>query len=183
MYSPLDKTLVIGLGHKARHGKDTAAQFFAEAYPGKVMRIGFADALYAYCRVDRGMTTKDAPLLQKVGVEMRAKNPETWVQAAYWNMIDKKPEIAVYTDVRFPNEAEYIRSMGGYLLKVERRMPDGTPYKPTDRDPLHISETALDDFQWDKTISILDGDMISLREESLAAFGRFQCLWQALRRR
>ena len=50
----------------------------------------------------------------------------------------------IITDVRYKNEAEAIKSLGGILIKVDRE----TGYKDN-----HISETALDDYQdWDYVI-------------------------------
>ncbi len=40
--------MVIGIGHKARHGKDTAASFLQKKYNCEI--IHFADALYDECR-------------------------------------------------------------------------------------------------------------------------------------
>lgn len=159
-FPPIPGTLVIGLGHKARHGKDTVAQAMLEAGRSTVARIGFADALYDYCRVEHGMTTKDAPLLQRVGVEMRGRNPLTWINAVYWKIVDfsarwnrKTPQVVVIPDVRFINEAEFVRGMGGYLIKVERRDENDVLYQATDRDPNHVSEAQLDGYSWDLTIT------------------------------
>lgn len=50
----------------------------------------------------------------------------------------------IITDCRFSNEAEAIKSRGGLLIRVNR----GTPDKNA-----HISETALDNFPFDYTIT------------------------------
>jgi hypothetical protein len=163
MFAPLPNTLVIGLGHKARHGKDTAAEWLVKMYGAT--RFAFSDALYAYCRVEHGMTTKDAPLLQKVGVAMRERDPLVWVKAVYYDMLTKAPKIAVITDVRFPNEMDFVKSVGGVTCKVTRYNDGGTPYVAADRDPYHISETALDEYQWDHNIRAVSGDLEHLRGE------------------
>lgn len=43
-----DNRLIIGIGHKARQGKDTAATFLSEKYGSLI--VHFADALYEECR-------------------------------------------------------------------------------------------------------------------------------------
>jgi len=163
-FQPIPGVLVLGLGHKGRHGKDSCAQAMLESAPADVLRIGFADALYDYCRVERGMTTKDPILLQHVGVEMRARRPGIWISTVYWKIMDKKPKVVVIPDVRFLNEAEFIKAMGGYTIKIDRRVStsqerrdtDDAPYQALDRDPNHVSETELDGYSWDLTITNRD---------------------------
>jgi hypothetical protein len=48
------------------------------------------------------------------------------------------------SDVRFPNEADMITNMGGIMVRI-----DGSRTGPGNRDPNHISETALDDYEFD----------------------------------
>ncbi len=161
-YTPLPQTLVIGLGHKARHGKDTTAQILVELFPQYVKRFALADALRCYCRVEHGMTVKDAPLLQKVGVEMRGRNPQVWIDTLYWTLVENAPRIAVITDVRFYNEAAFVRQMGGMMVKVQRvSRVTGEPFQATDRDPKHVSEMELEHYAWDHTI--VASDMKELR--------------------
>jgi hypothetical protein len=157
-YAPIPGTLVIGMGHKARHGKDTAARTLIEAYPHLVQRFSFADDLYAVCRVVYGMTTKDAPLLQKVGVEYRERDPETWVRSVYSKILDAKPKVAVITDVRFPNEMAFVRAIGGECCKITRRTAGGVVFVDPSRPATHISETALDDAYWDTEIDNIEGN-------------------------
>jgi hypothetical protein len=158
-FQPIPGTLVIGLGHKAHHGKDTVASAIVGAAPATTLRVGLADALYDYCRVEHGMTTKDAPLLQRVGVEMRKRDPLVWAKAVYWKIVDKKPNIVVIPDVRFTNDAEFVKGLGGYLIKVERRHVSMDPtlnntlWVSADRDPNHVSECQLNDYPWDLVIT------------------------------
>lgn len=53
----------------------------------------------------------------------------------------------VVSDIRFPNEAKVIRSLGGTLCKVVR---DVVPQR--DATDHHISETAMDNIRYDYTI-------------------------------
>lgn len=176
---------IIGLGHKARQGKNTAAVAMISAAPPEChARIyAYADALRAEVKaaikgagslkalVRRGCVgpyknhVPDAcpigctPLASWVKVEdgkprtllqwwgtdyRRAQDPEYWVKRLQETLDRDNPEIAVITDVRFPNEAAAIKKMGGYLVKVERTT---TP----DIDvPAHPSEQSLDGYTgWD----------------------------------
>lgn len=157
LYAPIPGVRVIGLGHKARHGKDTAARTLIELAPDKVMRFSFADDLYSVCRVVHGMTTKDAPLLQRVGVEFRERDPEVWVRSVYAKILDARPEVAVITDVRFPNEMAFVKALGGECWKVERLRADGTAFVDPSRPATHISETALDSAEWDRVVPNREG--------------------------
>lgn len=160
--------LILGFGYKARNGKDTAGEAIVDYYnqqrafqkkhglklatpEAKIFK--FADALYEVCRKEYGMVGKDAPLLQKVGDGRRNEFGLT-----YW--IDKLAAkvmafdgIAIITDVRYTNEAEWVRANGGFTIKVERLKHDGDVFITDDRDPNFISEVQLDDYNFDAYIS------------------------------
>lgn len=169
--------LIVGFGSKARHGKDTAGEAVVAYYEKQraqtikhygygavdiskpaVKLYKFADALYRECREQHGMTEKDAPLLQKVGMARRAENENYWVDQVAAAIDKDKPGIAVLTDVRFPNEAKFVHSRGGILVNVSRLNESGTPYVATDRPADHPSETALDNLRWDYYIKAFTGE-------------------------
>jgi hypothetical protein len=171
----LHRTLVLGLGHKARQGKDTVVRLLQAAYPGRIFRVSMADAMKAIARVEFGMTAKDGPLLQRLGTEVykngepfrhRPKmppDPDIWVRAIAWTIAELdadaiEPIVACIPDVRFPNEAEFVQSVGGVLARVTRLDGVGAPVIATDRPTTHISETALDDFPWPYTLQNRPGD-------------------------
>jgi hypothetical protein len=157
--------LIIGLGHKARNGKDTAGEAIKAYYDNqadllklhglkgglKVSIVKFAAALYQECRDLHGMTEKDPVLLQNVGMRRRKEAPKYWIKKAF-DSIPVETNIAVFTDVRFLNEAEFIQSQGGHLINVIRLNEDGSRYISTDRPANHPSETELDDYNFDYTI-------------------------------
>lgn len=163
MYTPIPNVYVVGIGHKARNGKDTTASVFQDFFGSSCRRYAFADALRAIARVEHGMTTKDAPLLQRLGTEVyREKNPDIWVNTLYWTIAEQQPLVAVVSDVRFYNEAQMVKSMGGKLIRCIRRAQNGAQYLDPSRDPKHRSETALDDYGgWDHTV---DADSVASLE-------------------
>ena len=152
--------LRIGITGKARAGKNTFGDALCDALraAGVNARLySFAAALKAVCRVEFGMVTKDARLLQTVGVAYRegcrccnlnsdgyvldlgatfVPTPNVWLDAALATVAEDAPEVAIFTDVRFPNEAEVMDR----LYRVVRTKRD-----PSGRDDAHISEVALDD--------------------------------------
>lgn len=164
-FKPISGTKVIGLGHSARQGKDTVANFMIDIMGSSVVRIGFADALYAVARVEHGMTTKDPALLQRLGTEVfRAKDPNTWIRTLYYTALDRKPEVLVIPDVRFPNEADFVHEMGGHLVKIVRYNLDGTKFQDPSRNPDHPSEASLNDYAgWDFELHAETSDMLKLK--------------------
>jgi hypothetical protein len=156
-FQPIPGTFVLGVSGKARHGKDTFARALLEQRPDLVQRFAFADALKTFCRVRHGMTRKDAPLLQRIGVLERATDLEVWIRAVYWAIEEARPTIAVITDLRFENEAALVKALGGMLVRVRRWNADGSPYVDPSRDPNHPSETNLDGYQgWNLVVDASD---------------------------
>jgi hypothetical protein len=198
--------LIIGLGSKARQGKDSAAHAiqnyylnFNNGFSGVTTGIfKFATALYQevnkYLEVltrtnkfGRTLSTEDYSW-QNFYAERDVRIPE-WVQpepnaevselapygkhpkllqwwgtnfrreqdADYWTKklfvsIPNNIQIALITDVRFPNEAQGIKDRGGYLVNVQRINEDGSQYVAPDRPADHPSEVALDNWNWDAFI-------------------------------
>lgn len=159
--------VLIGFGHKARQGKNTAAVAVINATPHELhpRLYAFADALRAEVthaiyqagsveQVIRHMRCpawvipehgKARTLLQWWGTNYRREQDQDyWVHRMVETLARHRPEVAVITDVRFPNEAEAIHKLGGYLVQVERTtMPDIDV-------PPHPSEQALDGYAgWD----------------------------------
>ena len=167
--------LLIGFGHRARQGKNTAAQAVLEACPleTQVHIYAFADALRTevrrYCASLGGQFNlleqfkeaglmpewvrfeepKPRSLLQWWGTDYRrAKDPDYWVKKLRKTLEEHKPEVALISDVRFPNEVDFIHSLGGYVVKCVRT---GTPDVAVHE---HPSEAVLDGYKgWDFTIT------------------------------
>lgn len=175
-------TLYIGLGHRARQGKNVVASELQRLAGDKLKQYALADELKRYCKENHDQLVKehnlditshkDDPIygyvkvLQFVGTDLfRKQDPDHWVKALDSRIKAEKPEIALITDVRFPNEANYIHGNNGAVVKVVRIKADGTPYVSPDRDPNHPSETALDDYtDWDFVILGADGELEALRQ-------------------
>jgi hypothetical protein len=163
--------IILGIGHKARHGKDTAANAILDYYGWnnelflkhntlkgivQVQRIGFADALYEMARNEYGMKEKDSVLLQQLGSEKRAEDPDYWVNRLA-TRISPKTDVLVIPDTRYRNEAAWIKASGGYVLKITRLNADGTPFVDPSRPADHPSETDLENYRFDFEWKISDG--------------------------
>lgn len=145
--------IFIAFGNKARQGKGTAARVIHEAFPRETKVYGFSDAVYTLCRL-RGMRGKDAPMLQQVGEAYRQPgtliideqhvqtHPNFWVDLLLDRIAFDRPAVALIEDMRHANEAAVCH----YRVRVTRTAINGKPWFAPDRDPAHISETALDDY-------------------------------------
>ena len=82
-------------------------------------------------------------LLQTFGTDaIRTLDADFWVRAAVASAEAVQGPVVV-TDVRFPNEADAIRNMGGLLVRITRPGYDGDG---------HPTETALDGYPADISI-------------------------------
>jgi len=181
--------LLIGLGSRARQGKTYVSNYMKEAHP-EIQCYAFADELKQYCKEHHeelvpqwqlANQTKALPIakedpiygytaiLQYFGTEvMRKKNPDYWVHALADKLELEKPEIALISDVRFPNEAAWVKNHDGWLVEIIRLNEDGTRYYDPNRDKNHASETALDEYLgWDFSILCKSGSLDSLKSKAV----------------
>lgn len=167
---------IIGLLGPAGSGKDTVREILAKhGYYG----LAFADPiremlkpLLLACGVDLSYMTarhlKEQPmpvlgvsyrqLAQTLGTEWgRAQGPDFWLRIAAASMMEVSistfgPPLFVISDVRFPNEAEWIRNLGGQVWRIDR--PGVAPVRE------HTSETLVEtitpDFVLDNNGSLDD---------------------------
>jgi len=108
---------------------------------------------------ENGNVIKTTPrwMLQHIGTDCFRNliNPNTWVISTLSSYDDSQNW--VITDVRFPNEVEGIKKLGGIVIRVKR---------PTDDlSNTHISETALDNYNDFDFIINNDGSIDDLREK------------------
>ena len=94
-------------------------------------------------------------LLQTLGTEWgrQCVHPNLWLMC--WQKRISQYDLVVVDDVRFENEAELVRSLGGELWKVER--PGTTQVHG------HISEGSLDTYEGFSTILNNRGSLEELR--------------------
>lgn len=149
---------LIGISGKKQSGKDTVAGIIANyLHPAKTIRVGFADALKNELCTMFNITRRYLDehkesfrlIMQGYGTDFR----RNLTQQDYWILKLEKTltelpsdvQYVVVPDVRFLNEAEYIKKLGGKMLLVERHYNDGIWLPDT-----HISENELADYKnWD----------------------------------
>lgn len=160
--------MIIGLGFKARAGKDTVAahlvnnySFVQEsfAYPLKEyigrQICGFNDKqLYGAWKEtpdpEWGMTPRQ--MLQLIGTDALRKvvHDDFWIIPMKRKLKEhiRKEQHVVISDVRFVNEINMIRSLGGVVVKVDRENPDKISNEK------HSSELELENYDaWDFVIN------------------------------
>ena len=110
-------------------------------------------------------------LLQLLGTEAGREiiHPNIWVNALFGDY--DKDSNWVITDVRFPNEAQAIKDRGGVVIRVERKpfnraggMEGNKQFSEQIKEDTHLSETALDDYDFDYVIEN-DGSIKDLVEK------------------
>jgi len=133
--------LIIGFTGLAGSGKDTAA-LAIERYAkeiGSARRLAFADPMRDMLRalgvpnpyiVDRALKERPVPVLgrsyrqlaQTLGTEWGrvCHGEDFWVNVLAMRAAAGKEDIILITDVRFPNEVDWLEQHGGFLVKIVR---------------------------------------------------------------
>jgi dephospho-CoA kinase len=111
----------IGLIGLAGSGKDTAAKAL---YSLGYMRYAFADRVKNLAwrfGWDGNKDERGRALLQNIGMAGRQYDPATWIKYVEL-MIEHETDLGliVFTDVRFQNEADYVRGKGGIIIRIVR---------------------------------------------------------------
>lgn len=145
--------LRIALGHQARVGKDTFADYVGR--DRQIHRLSFAKKLYEVVSSIQHILNKDQvkdpALLQHEGMGLRAHYGEDiWVEQLereYNEIVGADPNAnIIITDLRLPNEMEWAKNHGFITIKITRNN------RIIDRDPNHISETGLKNAKFDITV-------------------------------
>lgn len=175
--------MIIGITGYARSGKDTLAQSLKLRHG--FQRIAFADKLKELalgtdpiiywdelCDIPVHLSTLVAGLgwdrakahlevrqyLQRLGDHCRSTfGEDVWIRATLPKLhaLQDAGHHIVYTDVRYPNEADFIRSKGGLIIKVVR--PGVQPVNN------HVTE---------KNVDLIREDMLLCNDSSKTALGR-----------
>lgn len=159
----------VGLIGKARSGKDFVGRLLDHE------RMAFADPVKEFLyslnpRITATLTLRETVdemgwdeakkipevrrLLQDSAEAHRALDPDLWVSIARRRMPTDRP--VVFTDVRYPNEAAFIRELGGVLIRV-RRPGEGLD-DPLAKAP---SETLLEGIEAD--LDLLNDAYVAIR--------------------
>lgn len=160
--------LVLGISGKRGTGKSLLCNPYLKARGFEI--FAFADPLKEDVRRAYGLTKEhtDGKLKELACPKIGGKTPREamisegelrrrfsenglyWVSRLYDRIKNlPKDTLVAISDVRFKNEAAYIRHFGGYIIRLERD-PKLNIYKGQIDDP---SETELDDYNFDKVLT------------------------------
>lgn len=146
--------LIIGTSSKKRGGKNTAADEILRRLPGG-KQIAFADALKdEVCKalgISRDELERNKAIFRQIlqwwGTAYRREycgNKNYWIEQVD-NVIQHyrgtNIRYFVITDVRFHNEYEYVKNLGGFILRIESSR--------CDMEDQHQSEVELDQARFD----------------------------------
>lgn len=167
---------IIGLAGRKGSGKDTVADMIYRLSleeGDESFSIAFADPVKEVCRTafriehkwfrDRELKSTVHPkwgitpreMMQKVGTDMfRSFDPNIWIKYVQHELMFHygKVKFLVVSDVRFENEADMVRNLGGKIWHIQGRGEDGVGDS-------HSSEAG---------VSILEGDHVILNDGTLA---------------
>lgn len=111
----------IGLIGLAGSGKDTAAEALGEFGYWKAAFANHLKQLAYEFGWDGKKDERGRALLQDLGMAARKYNPRFWIEQLTWPIKSRAHNLPqVFTDVRFQNEADYVRSIGGIIVRIVR---------------------------------------------------------------
>lgn len=155
--------MIVGISGKFATGKDTLTNYLLAFFSEKGIvcsRLKFADALKkassiitetkledTYSSEGKNKTIQTLGISigrfqQLLGTVLREHiHPDIWVFPIIQYYKNNPDKFCIISDCRFKNEAAHIKQNGGILIRLNRNtnVNDG-------RDPNHISETDLDDY-------------------------------------
>jgi hypothetical protein len=143
---------IIGLASdRPGAGKTTAARHLVEAHHFRECSIGTAvkaevDAMVRTHGFHYDESLKEDfrdGLIWWTEFRIRHSSPEYWLRVITDSVVDAAVDPMVVSDVRYPVEADYIRSLGGVIVGITRRTA-----------PVHAStaERAMSGYPFDETI-------------------------------
>jgi hypothetical protein len=167
--------MIIGLSGYAQSGKDATANLLCLNYDYK--RIAFADPMrHALQTINPRLDsiTRVSDLVDDYGWDVAKKNPEVrrllqvigtdfgrkmlgddvWVKMAVRDL--RQGDRVVISDVRFPNEADAIKKLGGTVWRINRKDNSAVNHHP--------SEHAMDNYMFSQVI-YNDGTLEDLSDE------------------
>ncbi len=161
--------MLIGISGKFGVGKDTLVEKILEYLKEKGVKckhLKFADNLKQVCSIVTGTKLEDhysqegkekmvkeigmtiGRLQQVLGTSLRESvHPDIWVLPIIKFYENNPDTVCIISDCRFKNEAKAIRNSGGVILRINRNIK-----VDNGRDPAHISEVDLDDYNFDCVI-------------------------------
>lgn len=138
--------MLIGLTGKARSGKDTVANYLRDRHGFEVLTLArpLKHGLQAMLGLTEehtdgelkeqvidwlGVSTRE--LMQTLGTEWGRTHvaSDVWLRVLARNYEKIKDRNVVVSDIRFENEAEWVRRQGGWVVSVQREIEGVRPHE------------------------------------------------------
>lgn len=196
--------LLVGVSGKMGTGKDTLAIYMRNfiihlwgkyTYLNKVNILCFADSLKRSLAFSWGIDSDDlynqafkntdspleitwGRLMQLYGQKMREIDPNYWIHVFNKYINDTDPvegkEIIIIPDVRFKNEASYVKNAGGILVRINGPSRIEGATKKGGRSPDHSSETELDNYNGFDYVFDNNGTLEDVELETIKIIEKFK---------
>ena len=162
------KFVPIGVTGMLHSGKDTLADFITKMNPQRYYKYSFASPMKKIAHEIFGFTEEQLydpdmkerldsfwgvtprKFLQLLGTDMFRDifRDDVWVKLAEKDIIKRVDELQnmIIADVRFNNEAEFIKEYNGLIIRVVRDMDDAQESRN------HVSEEGIDEKYIDVTV-------------------------------
>lgn len=163
---------------KARHGKDTLAEFMKKEYESQGKKVCIVHIsghikhlIREYFGWDGKEETKPRTLLQELGtdvVRVKMNRPLLWIQRTLEDLdvLAHFFDVAIIADVRLPIEIEQIKSYmpSSTGIHIVRELFESSL---SSKEQQHITETALDAYEGEYDYEVLNTTL-----EQLEATGK-----------
>ena len=130
---------IIGVSGFAGAGKDTYYNLYKDLHPELIVkRFAFADELkndiapflleklnIDIYNISPEQKTSIRPFMVWYGCYMREIDPLYWVKKTCDSMCQSKFDVAIITDIRFENEAKWLKENNGTLVYIHRILQNG----------------------------------------------------------
>lgn len=145
---------------RAKYGKEEVVSAMIHK------EFGGMEQVSAVKRIQRTGPMTGREVMQVFGSDLMREmfSENIWVNATI-NTIKKEGYlISFISDMRFPSEVNSVLNNGGYIIRLTRKMFQD----------IHISETALDDFDWDNVsktghVFTVDNQDKTIEEKNIVA--------------
>ena len=164
---------VITIAGKARHGKDTTAELLKnrlELKGNKVLLTHYADLLKYICEKffnwDGKKDEAGRTLLQYVGTDVIRKSAPNYLVdfiKGILTMFNGSWDYVIIPDTRMPNEIDDLKD--DFDVVAVRVVRSDFDSGLTEEQKNHVTETALDDYEFDWIIENVDGNLNHLESE------------------
>src|SRR5882762_10275129 len=172
---------VFGVVGRARSGKTTAVKaILKEAKKHELHAEVFEFGSYVLKEAikvgkipdkDREqLTPEEIEQLVILGSKRREERPDYWIHLLQKDIVSKNPDIALVPGVRFLNEAQAVRDLGGKIIRVVSYIVDGIEFISPDRNANHPSETEHYSIQADFFLTTRRGESNLLSRQAATLF-------------